>query len=376
MSTETDAIITAADAAIAQLNAIKTQAAAISTWVPPGSPPPPPPSGGTITYPLNNDVFHRGKTTGTASFTATKTGGGDTFRIMQGATVVQTSASGAFTNVPMGKYTLELLSGSTVLHSVKFGVGYKYMVYGQSNARGARETDGTGSNPPVYIESQPHGTVAGQAIIGVLNADGTGVTYMDSYDTDVPLGLTWVYMMNKLRTLTLTPDPDYVLPNPSRDVPYCVVVCGQSATPIQQFAVAPLLTLLTNSLALTKPGAVILYQGESNADTDMAPLVQALQTIYNAANTAHAVPWLVNLCDHAHTNPAGTYWAIALAQQWFVETYQDVHWGIDCSVMHAPASLPYGINRQHAEIHPYGPRRQLTGELQALRVFDLRNLGV
>lgn len=375
MSAETNAIITAADAAIAQLNAIKVQAVAISTWVPPGSPPPPP-SGGAITYPQNNDVFHRGKTTGTVSFTATKSGGGDSFRIMQGTTVVQTSASGAFTNVPMGKYTLELLDGATVLHTVKFGVGYKYMIYGQSNARAARETDGTGSNPLVYVEPQAYGTVAGQAIIGVLNADGTGVTYMDSFDTDVPVGLTSVYMMNKLRTMTLTPDPDYVLPNANRDVPYCVVVCGQSATPLQSFAVAPLLTLLTNALTLTKPGAVIMYQGESNAETDATPLVQAFQTIYPAANAAHQVPWIVNLCDHAHTNPAGTYWAIALAQQWFVETYADVHWGIDCSVMHSPASLPYSINRQHAEIHPYGPRRVLTGELQAQRIFDLRNLGI
>lgn len=319
---------------------------------------------GAITFPKNNYVFHR-SVSGPVSFTATKTGSG-TFRVMNGSTVVQESTSGSFTNIPFGFLgRLELVSGSTVLHSVKFGVGYHYLGWGQSNM--VRFKDIPNGDVDVF------GTAEGKAIIGIQSEDGSEITYHDSYLENLNQGMSWIHMMNNLRARGTDPEGF------SRNVPYCVTLCGQGGTNVQTFAQQPLLGKLTTAMALANPGAVFTAQGESNAEYgggSISALASHYSTIINAANAVKNVTWFMNLCDHAHNIPSGGHYDIALAQESVVDAFQNVIWGIDISRMHKPYPLPQNVNRGHAEVHFFGARNKAVGDLMADRLWICRNHNV
>ncbi len=353
------------------LEEIRSKALEIVALVDANSGPPPPPSG-QITFPRNNHVFQR-SALGPVNFTATKTGSG-TFRLKNSAGTVIAESSGAFSDIPFGFWgTLELVDGATVLHSVKFGVGYHLIFFGQSNVSRNKE--------PGDFDIQA--TEEGAIIIGLPNSDGTDVVFHDTFHENLDYGMFAAETAKVLRARGPDPAGEAAPGHPGfqRNVPYCITICGQGSTTVQQFAAQPLLGRLVNTVLFCKPGLVDCTHGESNNETTgEQALADCYHTIINATLAVKPdLKWEMNLNDHPYS---GQYWAIAKAQKLVVEQKAVSHpmtvvWGIDISRAGVPGfSLPQNLGRQDQEIHIVGARLQLMAALKAERFYGTRNYNV
>lgn len=361
----TDDIRSLSDQAIALLGEIKLKADAIDAQPPVGDPPPPPSGSGEITFPPENYVYHAPAYPLTVmDFSATKTGDG-TFRLKSEAgTVVAESVSGNFNAVPWGQlYTLELVHNGTVLDSVNFGLGYHYLIWGQSNV--VRFKDKPNGDVDVY------GTAPRRCIIGIPNADGTEIVYHDSNLVNLEQGMSWIHLMNNLRSRGTDPE------GRARNVPYCCTIVGQGGTNIQTLSSGALLTQFVNTFTNSKAGAGFMLQGESNAETWQDPaLYNGYAALINAANSVRVVNWLMNVCDHAHNSPSGGPWPVALAQASIVSNFGNVYWGVDASRMGVGWSFPQSMGRGHGEVHFFGARNKYLGDIIADRIYNTRNYNI
>jgi hypothetical protein len=332
---------------------IKQKADAIDAGQPP---PPPPPGSAIITWPLPNQVIQ--KNGNVASFTVTWQGDAAGVDIRNGATLIASSATGAFTNVPYGWYTLNLLdAGGAVLHSIKFGVGSVIIVLGQSNAVSAAEVGYTtqANTPGKCIIGQmanydPAVVASGAEELSIRFSDAAvePVSYNPTYGNAIlSRGMAYIHLINALN-----------LP-----FPVCFLIGAVGATLIQDWNSAAYRRRTEWLIDEFHPRSGYWTQGESqNLVSDIAPANVSFYTSQMHSLVQHwnsrdpNIRWAVSL----NANPSADDWAIVHGQKAVISgfggPYSNIALGINMTLLGS-----YGVPRIRNlnEVHYEGPRHQV-----------------
>lgn len=281
-----------------------------------------PPSSDAITYPQNNYVFQKGST-GTTSFTATKTGNG-TFRLKNASATID-SATGAFTNIAVGWYTLCLVNNGVESAAIKVGVGRHYLIAGQSNAASY-------ATPPTY---QAHAVREGLALISVVPSDGSACVYRDAAFETLDTGILWIHTANALA---------------SRNEPHGFTIIAVGSTTVADWSSDAYKQRMAAAITAYKPGAIIWVQGESNPEfVGAANLNDAMWSVVTNSHTAagYHILWIINICAY----PSSGNFAVIAAQDWCKSAQWNTYYGIDMGYQQAGNRGLRGGFRELNEIH-------------------------
>jgi hypothetical protein len=274
---------------------------------------------GVIDYPKHNQVLQ--KVANAATFKVTWRGSGTGVRLKQGSTIIAESATGEFTNVPLGWYQAVLVNGTVEGDSINVGVGDVYVVAGQSNAVSPNQ-------PADYVPARP--TAPGKVVISDYYKQGMH-SFVDAFDCSFTSpfgGVAWIACGIAL----------------NRAYPVMFVNVARGNTSTDEW-VNIYVSRIFDAWAIYHPRAILWHQGESDAALHFtqAQSYSNLNACVESLRQVTVTPWVMALNS---TN--GGYPPIRAAQQQVIDQWSHVHQGPDTDAIRSGTDPEFWGNSMQA----------------------------